>query len=203
MNRTQRDYPRIRELMEAICRVQQMRSDEWSRIKSQALSALPKTRQANSEANRVAYSATTERADALVRLLQTLFEDVLQLKDEEILEGEPSSFQRLMAFLSVDLLAFRCGYEKEHYLRILKRARLSPNQQIELQALGLSQCHTPGFRREFVELSRLMIRLADTQFVSALSDLASSTDLSTRRKSEFMLARILNSRTDLRSAPNA
>jgi hypothetical protein len=188
--------------MEAICRTQQLRSAEWSRIKKEALSKLPNTLQANYEANGVAYAGTQDKADSINRLLQTLYEDILQLKEENIRKGDPATIERLLVFLHTDIPAFQCGYAKEYYLRILKQADLTRTQQKEFQSLVLFHCHTQHFRREYSSLARLAIRVADAAFVRQLQMLLADPNVRARIKAKFMLDRILNSRRDLRSVPN-
>jgi|GEM_PF-4415268 len=114
--------------MEAICRAQQLRRDEWNRIREGALSKLPNTLQANYEANGVAYAGTRDKAESLNRLFQTLFEDTLQLNKDNIRKGDPATIERLLAFLHTDIPAFQCGYAKEYYLCILKKADLTKTQ---------------------------------------------------------------------------
>jgi hypothetical protein len=193
---------RIREIMEAICRIQQLRSDEWNRIKAEALSKLPSNTASMYEANGVAYAGTQDKTESIDKLLQTLFEDTLQLKDEDILNGDPATIERLLVFLNTDIPAFQCGYAKEYYLRILKKANLTTRQHRELQALVLFHCNSQHFRREHSTLARLAILIADAAFIRQLQLLSVSPSERTRLKAKFMLDRICNGRIDLRTVTN-
>lgn len=100
-------------------------------------------------------------------------------------------------FLEIDIPAFRCGYVKEKFLRRLKSITLTDSQQARLKRAALGLVSNGAFRREFGDWSRLMIVLADDEFVAALRDFTESIEAGTARGAERMLKVVLENRPDL------
>ena len=106
----------------------------------------------------------------------------------------------IISFLEADFAAFRSGYSKERYYRKLKSLKLSANQIGRLQEIALKRCASAEHRREDSELRRLMIRLADSEFVERIRGLHDSPNPHVQRKETLMLEVILRGRKDLVSA---
>jgi hypothetical protein len=107
------------------------------------------------------------------------------------------AFDELIEFLSVDITAFRSGYAKEIFLQWLKNTELSSKEIIQLQEVGLKMCQTDNVRREFRRWCRLMIKLADLDFIKKLEGLLESENKFTRLKSKWMIQLIQKHRLDL------
>lgn len=123
-----------------------------------------------------------------------LFEEYLQPLDLRFRSGEEEAVNEVIDFLVIDSPAFRCGYVKEKWLRRLKSLLLTPAQKQRLKQAAISICASPHFRREMVEWNRLMIKLADADFVKALFILREDPNELVREKARRMLYVILNSR---------
>jgi len=113
-------------------------------------------------------------------------------------ENPQLAIDELIKFLSVDITAFRCGYAKEFFLQKLKNVDLSDSQVKQLQRLALQYCQTDTVRREFRRWCRLMIKLADAEFVAELKNIRNSKDLFVRLKTNWMLDLIQKQRTHLK-----
>lgn len=108
------------------------------------------------------------------------------------------AFDELIEFLSVDIAAFRCGYAKECFLRWLKNTELSSTEVVRLQQVAIKMCETDNVRREFRRWCRLMIKLADAEFVQQLESLLQNENKFTRLKSKWMIELIQKHRIDLK-----
>jgi hypothetical protein len=106
-------------------------------------------------------------------------------------------------FLSVDVPCFRCGYEKEWYLRRLKSVSLSTNQRQRLKSIALDLARGSDYRREFKEWCRLMIVLADGRFLTDLKEAAAAPMETGRNRPKRMLQTILHHRPDLERSPSS
>jgi len=115
-------------------------------------------------------------------------------------ETPHSAFAELIEFLSVDIAAFRCGYAKEVFLQRLKNIELTAIEIKQIQQVALKMCETENVRREFRRWCRLMIRLADAEFILNLSGLSKNGNSLTRLKANWMLELLERHRTDLRKA---
>ena len=105
----------------------------------------------------------------------------------------------MIDFLSVDVPCFRCGYEKEWYLRRLKSVSLSTDQHQRLKsiALDMARGRDRDFRREFKEWCRLMIVLADERFLTELKDAAAAPMETGRNRPKRMLQTVMRHQSDL------
>ena len=117
----------------------------------------------------------------------------------EIAFRENPSFaaDEVIEFLSVDITAHRCGYAKECFLTKLKSIELTNNQKLKLQQTALALCESYNFRREMNYWSRLMIKLADIDFVNELKTLSNSSNRYAQIKAKWFLKKILHHRKDL------
>lgn len=111
--------------------------------------------------------------------------------------GDPSAIDAILDFLETDIPAFRCGYVKEKFFRRLKSMSLNSAQTERVRNLALELCKTESYRREFRDLVRLTIKLADTAFVGRIRGLVESSDGIVKFKSQLMLSTILSNRKDL------
>jgi hypothetical protein len=68
--------------------------------------------------------------------------DPLQIK---FAENPINTVDEVIEFLSVDILAFRCGYVKEFFLTKLKTLELTDLQQKNLQQIALNFCNKPRY----------------------------------------------------------
>ena len=131
--------------------------------------------------------------------LNLLFQTKLDPLRQAFLTGSVAAVDDVIDFLAVDIPAFRCGYEKEWYLRRLKSLPLTEAQQERLKTIALDLCRKPDYRREFSDWAKLMITLADETFVDELQSLLESSDEFVRKKVKRMLAVIVQNRKDLKA----
>ena len=131
--------------------------------------------------------------DALNRLYDT------QLIPLEIAfrQNAPTATDDVIEFLSVDITAHRCGYAKEWFLTKLKSVELTSSQKLKLQQIVLELCESYNFRREINYWGRLMIKLANQDFVEKLYALSNSSNRYAQVKSKWLLDKILHHRKDL------
>ena len=118
--------------------------------------------------------------------------------EKQFRENQHLAFAELVEFLSVDIAAFRCGYAKEVFLQWLKQTSLTASEIIEIQRVALKMCETENVRREFRRWCRLMIKLADVEFVLKLKEISSNKSRFPQLKSKWMLEIIQQQRLDLR-----
>lgn len=133
--------------------------------------------------------------DALNLLLQTKLNPLRQA----FLTDSVAAVDDVIDFLAVDIPAFRCGYEKEWYLRRLKSLPLTETQKARLKTIALDLARKPNYRRDFSDWAKLMIVLADEIFIAELQTLLESSDVFVRKKAERMLTVILGNRKDLKA----
>jgi hypothetical protein len=118
--------------------------------------------------------------------------------EKNLRENPHSAFAELVEFLSVDVAAFRCGYAKEVFLQRLKQIELTASETKEVQQIALKMCETENVRREFRRWTRLMIKLADEQFVFKLEKLVISDNYFAKLKAKWMIEMIQKHHSDLR-----
>ena len=129
--------------------------------------------------------------------LNFLFQVKLDPLRHDFLTDSVAAVDDVIDFLAVDIPAFRCGYEKEWYLRRLKSLPLNEAQNQRLKTIALDLCRKPDYRREFSDWAKLMIVLANETFVDELQSLLESSDEFVRKKAERMMSVILQNRKDL------
>lgn len=130
--------------------------------------------------------------------LDTLFGSKIEPLETKFCENSNAALDELVEFLSVDIPAFRCGYAKEVFLQLLKNSVLTEKQVTNVRKVAIEICTTNNVRREFRRWCRLMIKLADAEFVFSLKELLNSENLYTRLKSKWMIELIRKHRLDLR-----
>lgn len=126
-----------------------------------------------------------------------LFDDSLEPLDARFHNGDEQAVDEVIDFLKVDIPAFRCGYVKEKWIRRLKSTPLTAEQKERLRRAALSLCVSPHHRRELTEWNRLMIKLANKEFVAALLKLTETSDEFVCAKAQRMAHVILNERRDV------
>jgi hypothetical protein len=191
-----------RELMEQIRRAHQAFATAWAKERAAALATILPKKSALSwneiwEANGVAYKAAQPLADRRNHLMGELFRDHLGSLDERFQSGDPDAVHAIIDFLEVDVPAFQCGYAKEHYLRKLKTIELTDEHRERLRQYGLRLCRLPQHRREIANAGRLMILIANREFVEELRELANSDSRLIKNRASKMLAVVQNGRKDL------
>jgi hypothetical protein len=147
--------------------------------------------------NRKAYEATEAELQELHRRLEFFYRTIVHPLLEPFLGGHSPAIDEVITFLEVDVAAFRTGYSKEWYYRKLKALKLNATQVERLQEIALRRCASPEYRREDSELRRLMIRLADSEFVQRVRALPDSPNPHVQRKKTLMLEVVLRARKDL------
>lgn len=131
--------------------------------------------------------------------LNLLFQTKLDPLRQAFLTDSLAAVDDVIDFLAVDIPAFRCGYEKEWYLRRLKSLPLDEAQKARLKTIALDLARRSDYRREFYDWAKLMIVLADKTFVAELQPLLESSDEFVRKKVERMIKVILENRKDLKA----
>jgi hypothetical protein len=149
------------------------------------------------QANGLAYAAARPYRDEVNRLLRVLFDQYVEPDREALARGEPQAVDRVIDFLETDVPAFRCGYAKEEYLKMLGSMPLDARQRERLMGYTLNLCRNPRHRREIKRAGRLMIRIADQSFIDQLRGLTQDGNRRVAAKSDRMRGVVLNSRKDL------
>ncbi len=114
------------------------------------------------EANGPAYETARPHWNRMAASMESLFG---LLPFDDFYDGDSKSIDAILDFLEVDVLAFRCGYIKAGVYRQLKSVELNEKQSERLRNHCLQVCQMKNWLREFEELSRLMIKLANREFV--------------------------------------
>lgn len=96
----------------------------------------------------------------------------------------------VLTFLEIDPWFFRSGYHKEEMLRRIKRSPLKKAQQVRLRAVLLDAVRRRG-SREYRRYCRLAAKLADSELVCELKNLALSPEKSQASRAKMMLRYIL------------
>jgi hypothetical protein len=135
--------------------------------------------------------------DKFYESLENLYQTKIYPLESKFCTDPQIAVDEVIEFLSVDIPAFRCGYAKEIFLSDLKKVSLSPEQKQRILQVTLEVCEAFNFRREFRRWCRLMIKLADREFVEKLTQLSKSTNRYAAIKSKWMLETIFRHRKDL------
>jgi len=102
---------------------------------------------------------------------------------QPFLNGDSEAIDAALDFLEIDIPAFRVGYAREWFYRRLKRTPISARQRARLLNIAYALFSQPGYRREALELSRLLIVVADGSTIDWLERLGQhgATDFIRRR----------------------
>jgi hypothetical protein len=131
--------------------------------------------------------------------MKPLFADRLALISKRLASGDLSFVDELIEFLSADIAAFRVGYAKERYYRQLKKLPLTEVQSEKLREIALARCASGEYRREDSELRRLMIRLADWDFLCRVHAIPSKPQSRIEGHKMRMMQVVLRNRQDLKA----
>lgn len=166
--------------------------DEWSNWRN---GKLKKTKK--SSGNLEPESVMNAR-NKFLQKLGVLYELKIYSLEKKFRDNPKSAIDELIEFLSVDIMAHRCGYAKEVFLKWLKNIELTSNEVEQFQQVAIKVCETDNIRREFRRWCRLMIKLADEEFILKLKQLLKSENHYSRIKSKWMIDLIQKHRADLR-----
>lgn len=134
-----------------------------------------------------------------LRILSGLLEDIRR----RLADGSPQAVDDLIEYLAVDIPAFRSGYAKERFYRQLKKIPLTQAQIARLRDIALARCASAEYRRDDSELRRVMIQLADLDFLNRVAAIPSSTGSRIERHKRRMFEVVLGGRKDLRKSLQA
>lgn len=181
-----------RELMQATVSAHKNFKDEWHRWRSGKLKKKEKSKGISEP------EFVTEARNDFFQKLGVLYGTKISPLEKRFDENPESAITEIIEFLSVDIPAFRCGYKKEFFLQKLKNVSLSASEKEELQRIALNFCETTNVRREFRRWCRLMVKIADAEFVLKLEKNLNSENNFARLKSRWMLEAIWKERKSLR-----
>lgn len=122
----------------------------------------------------------------------------LEPLEREFKKNPQRALDEVIEFLSVEIMAFRCGYAKEVFLQWLKQIEFSQKEIEKLRDLILNICQSKSFRREFRRWCRLAVKIADKNFVLRLQNLSETENKFAMVKSKWILEMIKQNRVDLR-----
>lgn len=166
--------------------------DEWNNWQS---GKLKKTKKSSGN---VEPESVRNARNNFFQKLDALYSSKLEPLEKKFRANPKSAIDELVEFLSVDITAFRCGYAKEVFLQWLKHTELTSKEIKQFQQIAIKMCETNNVRREFRRWCRLMIKLADVDFVAELKSLSESENHLARIKSKWMIKLIQKHRTDLK-----
>lgn len=136
---------------------------------------------------------------AILKRFHGAFDELFALLPFARLEqGEPDAIDAILDFCELDIPAYRCGYAKEWCYTRMKRLLLSNAQTARVRQLALELCRAESARRELAELTRLLIRVADIDFLRDLKVLTRDKNPWTHRKAKRMFGIVRHHRSDLR-----
>ncbi|HEY2821477.1 MAG TPA: hypothetical protein VGJ06_10600 [Candidatus Acidoferrum sp.] len=148
--------------------------------------------------NKKGHEATTHELAEHFRSLGLLYE-ALAPAEKRFLAGDVNACDDIINFLEADIPVSRSGYKKEKFYRKLKSVKLDRGQVTRLQGIAIARCASTEQRREDSELRRLMIRLADTEFLRRIADVPDEAGARVRHKKSLMIEVVLEGRKDLRT----
>lgn len=119
---------------------------------------------------------------------------------QRVLSGSSlAAVYELIEYLSADVPAFGSGYAKERFYRRLKRLPLIEGQVSRLCEIAFERCASGEYRRDDSELRRLMIRLADWDFLNRVAAIPAQAGSRIDGHKRRMLQVVLGGRKDLRA----
>lgn len=184
-----------RELMQEVYRTHQNFRREWRDWKEGKLSRSEKSRLNGHEPETV-----TLARNRFFIALDFLYDTKLVPLEAKFQTQSLSAVDEIIEFLSVDIMAHRCGYAKEFFLTKLKRLELSSEQKQKLKQISLDLCEVYNFHREFRRWSRLAVKIADEDFLWELKKLSESSNKYAVIKSKWMIETLIRHRKDLAKA---
>lgn len=127
-----------------------------------------------------------EEACAEFHAFRSEIDNYMDQVSAETLSDNKLIRQFVFDFLSVDPVYFRSGYEKEHYLKLLKSLDLTDAEKDIVRQTILRRIRN-GALREFRRFCRLIPKIMNDAFVDELRDAANSTDTQIQRRAVFAL----------------
>jgi hypothetical protein len=123
---------------------------------------------------------------------------ILKPLTKRLLAGDEQVIDDVLEFLATDVPAFGSGYTKEKYYQKLKSFDLSRSQKENIKDIALQRCASTEYRREDSELRRLMIKIADLEFLEKVASVPARDGSRIAGHKERMIVTILDNRKDLR-----
>jgi hypothetical protein len=114
--------------------------------------------------------------------------------------GNEHVVDEVLEFLAVDVLAFGCGYAKEKCYRRLKHVELSSSDIGRIKDIAFRRCASNEYRREDSELRRLVVKIADLEFLEEIAGISAGDSPRVAEHKKRMIEAILTGRKDLREA---
>lgn len=128
-----------------------------------------------------------------LRILSGLLEDIRK----RVQDGGSEAIDDLIEYLAVDIPAFRSGYAKERFYRQLKKVPLTQAQINQLREIAVARCASTEYRRDDSELRRVMIRLADLNFLNRVAAIPALPGSRIEGQKRRMFQVVLGGRKDL------
>jgi hypothetical protein len=147
--------------------------------------------------NKKGHEATTQELTEHFRDLG-LFYEALAPAEKRFLARDVTACDDIINFLEVDIPVSGSGYKKEKFYRRLKSMTLGRKHIARLQEIAIARCASAEQRREDSELRRLMIQLADDEFLRRVADIPDDAGARIRHKKALMIEVVLKGRKDLR-----
>ena len=145
-----------------------------------------------------AVAKARKELDEFYRQMETLYAEHLQPLEKRFAAGTLLAVDEIIEFLAADVPAFKSGYTKEKYYRKLKQMKLSADQIERIREIATQRCASDEYRREDSELRRVMIGLADMDFLNHVAAIPSRAKSRVEGHKKRMLQTILAGRKDLR-----
>ena len=152
--------------------------------------------------NKKGHEATTRELAERFRDLGLLYE-ALAPAEKRFLARDITACDDIINFLEVDIPVSGSGYKKEKFYRRLKSMVLGRQQIARLQEIAIARCASAEQRREDGELRRLMIQLADDEFLRRVANIPDDAGARVRHKKSLMIEVVLKGRKDLRPKTKA
>jgi hypothetical protein len=132
--------------------------------------------------------------------LFTAFNELFRKLDEfekGINKNDPSDIDQIISFVEVETTAFRIGYARQRFFRRLKSTSLNESQKHRLLQVGINYCTSQDYKREFRDLVRLLIKIADKEFITKIAKIKNESDGVVKFKAYLLLETVLHHRKDL------
>lgn len=138
--------------------------------------------------------AELEEFNKHLGILNHLLEDLRK----RVQSGGTQAIDDLIEYLAVDIPAFGSGYAKEKFYRQLTGATLTEDQISKLRDIAVARCASTEYRRDDSELRRVMIRLADLNFLNRVAAIPAFPESRIEWHKRRMFQVVLGGRKDLR-----
>jgi hypothetical protein len=153
--------------------------------------------------DREAVVSARKTLDEFNRQLRLLYSGQLEPLRARFLERDANAISEVITFLEADVPAFQSGYNKEWYYGKLKQMILRDEHIERLRQIALARCASNEYRREDSELRRLMIKLADMDFLNAVAEIPVRKGSRADGHKMRMIEVVFRGRKDLRDEFNS